>query len=147
MKMPNAKIQIDQYTLILYKEYLIDKRLVEEDNKRYNGITTIDFKAMISQRPFDELVLRDILDAPIVIYRNNVYGLLILETEVTNRTGQCPKHERPYTQITLTPDQGVITDIERLSFLTNYEEHKFDDHVIYTHVKNFDLELRINFTQ
>lgn len=107
-------IKIDERTQILYGRHVIDAKAVAEDFETWEGACRMDTDAITSDAPEDELVLRDILDAPVEIVRDAGAGDLVLRARIARRDGEAKEYERPYTEINLTPTKGAVSGVRYL---------------------------------
>lgn len=138
-------IKIDEKTRILYANRIIDAEAVAKDFEKWEGACRVDMGDSLSSAPEDELVLRDIFDAPIEILRDDGEGDLVLRAKITPRE-QPEEYERPYTAITFTPVKGAVSKVRQHDEATSFQyAESGPSHVVFNSIKALNLEMRINY--
>ena len=142
---------IDSQTRIVYLGLVIDEELVAKEHYHFIYNSERHHAEMSSRLPLEELVLCDILDAPLTIVRNPAHGDLVFQTKITPRQDERKEFGRPYTEISLVPTGGEVRAVRyrpNPNGDVNFELLASEPtHVIYHKIKNHDLRMIIEFTK
>ena len=141
-------ILFDKATRIVYNGYVIDFDMVmkQEEGPKTYSLTNLLGKREDGSIPYDDLVLTDILNLPLEIYREPYHGELLLSAVACPREGEIPKYERHYTRLILNPQCGRIEHIrKRPTGCPNLElvQEVAGKSTLFDTYKNMELEVMI----